>query len=139
MTGRAMFTRMQDGTAEDYAIIEALEGEYFAKAARPRARRRCGTGLQRPGRLSRGPDTHSLQSATRALRNGEHTDYVVAALVHDIGDRLAPFSHGSLAAAVYFCEHSDENCFDPDYPSLPLEHFAPMVREVFSRERHYPG
>jgi hypothetical protein len=28
----------------------------------------------------------------------------------------------------------DENCFDPDYDWLPLEHFAPAVEEVFSRE-----
>jgi len=176
---------MQDGTAEDYAIIEPLEAEYNAKLP--------DRVLSAVADLAHGLDgypvdrtTHSLQSATRALRNGEDTDYVVAALVHDIGDPLAPYSHGALAAAVlrpfvserlcwivshhpvfqmyyyaphmgavrdareryrdspwyddavYFCENYDENCFDPRYPALPLEHFAPMVTEVFSRKPRYP-
>jgi predicted HD phosphohydrolase len=43
---------------------------------------------------------HCLQSATRAHRAGEPEEVVVAALVHDIGDMIAPFSHSELAAAV---------------------------------------
>ena len=43
---------------------------------------------------------HCLQSATRAHRAGEPEEVVVAALVHDIGDMVAPFSHSELAAAV---------------------------------------
>jgi len=36
--------------------------------------------------------------------------------------------------AAYFCENYDENCFDPDCNWLPMEHFAPMLHEVFGRE-----
>jgi predicted HD phosphohydrolase len=43
---------------------------------------------------------HSLQSATRAHDAGEAEELVVAALLHDIGDTLAPFNHGELAAAI---------------------------------------
>jgi len=43
---------------------------------------------------------HSLQSATRAHRDGRSVDYVVAALVHDIGDELAPYSHSEMAASI---------------------------------------
>ena len=43
---------------------------------------------------------HSLQSATRAHRAGEPEEMVVAALLHDMGDMLAPHSHGEMAAAV---------------------------------------
>lgn len=43
---------------------------------------------------------HSLQSATRAHDAGEPEEMVVAALLHDIGDGLAPFNHGELAAAI---------------------------------------
>jgi predicted HD phosphohydrolase len=43
---------------------------------------------------------HSLQSATRAHRAGKDKEYVAAALLHDIGDVLAPHSHGELVAAV---------------------------------------
>ena len=35
---------------------------------------------------------------------------------------------------VEFCEKYDENCFDPEYDSLALDDFAPLVREIFSRE-----
>ena len=43
---------------------------------------------------------HSLQSATRAHKNGESEEMVVAALLHDIGDELAPMNHSEYAAAI---------------------------------------
>ena len=43
---------------------------------------------------------HSLQSATRAYRDGQSEEFIVAALVHDIGDHMAPYSHGEYVAAV---------------------------------------
>jgi len=43
---------------------------------------------------------HALQSASKALVDGREEEYVVAALLHDIGDELAPFSHGEYCAAV---------------------------------------
>ena len=43
---------------------------------------------------------HSLQSATRAYRNGENEEMVVAALLHDIGDELAPMNHSEYAASI---------------------------------------
>jgi len=44
--------------------------------------------------------SHSLQSGTRALRNGESADMVVAALLHDIADTFAPDHHSAAAAAI---------------------------------------
>ena len=41
-----------------------------------------------------------MQSATRAHRDGRDVDYVVAALIHDIGDELAPYSHSEMAASI---------------------------------------
>ena len=41
--------------------------------------------------------------------------------------------HPHYELAEQFCDDWDQNAFDPDYPTLPLEHFEPMVREVFSR------
>ncbi len=124
---------------------------------------------------------HSLQTATRAERDGADPEMVVTALLHDIGDGLAPWNHGDLAAAilqpylreecvwiaahhglfqkyyyahhlggdrherdryrdhphfeacVHFCEAWDQAAFDPAYDSLPLDHFAPMVRTLLSR------
>ena len=43
---------------------------------------------------------HSLQTATRALRDGVDDEMVVCALLHDIGDTLAPVNHGPMAAAM---------------------------------------
>lgn len=43
---------------------------------------------------------HSLQSGTRALREGVRDDLVVAALLHDIGDNLGPTNHAELAATI---------------------------------------
>jgi predicted HD phosphohydrolase len=41
--------------------------------------------------------------------------------------------HPYYEIAERFADEWDQNAFDPDYPTLPLEHFEPMVREVFSR------
>ncbi len=41
--------------------------------------------------------------------------------------------HPNYGLAERFADEWDQNAFDPDYPTLPLEHFEPMVREVFSR------
>jgi len=97
---RARFTRMQDGTAEEFALIHAGETGY-ARTLHVRvldAVRSLETGGAPGYAVSR--LEHSLQSATRAERDGKPLGYVVAALVHDIGDSLAPYSHGSYAAAV---------------------------------------
>ncbi len=43
---------------------------------------------------------HSLQTATRAHRGGESEEYVVMALLHDIGDTLGSYNHPDIAAAI---------------------------------------
>lgn len=43
---------------------------------------------------------HSLQAATRAYRDGKDEQYVVCALLHDVGDLLAPYNHGEMIATV---------------------------------------
>lgn len=100
MDTRARFTRMQDGTAEEFALIEAAETGY-ASTLQDRvleAVRGLETGGAQGYAISR--LEHSLQSATRAERDGRSVGYVVAALVHDIGDSPARYSHGSSRAPV---------------------------------------
>ncbi len=93
------FTRMQDGTTEEYAFLEGLEQQYAAELPRRIEAQLLGLANSLSGyRVNR--LEHSLQSATRAWRDGRSRDYIVAALVHDIGDELAPYSHSELAAAV---------------------------------------
>jgi predicted HD phosphohydrolase len=93
------FTRMMDGTAEDYALLERMEQAYcdLLPDRLLAALRQLDDSL--PGyQVSR--LEHCLQAATRAKRAGEPDEVVMAALLHDIGDGLAPYSHSEMAAAV---------------------------------------
>ena len=93
------FTEMRHGTAEDYALLDRFEREHAAGLADRLLDvfERLGDGLAgyRISRLE-----HSLQTATRARLDGADTDWIVAALLHDIGDELAPYNHAGYAAAV---------------------------------------
>lgn len=97
--GTVSFTRMADGTADEYALLERLE-ERFIEALPDRLLAHLGElGQSMSGyRISR--LEHCLQAATRAHRNGEEDELVVATLFHDIGDLLAPYAHSEMAAAV---------------------------------------
>jgi len=174
------FAHMADGTAEEYAFLSGLEKEYTEKLPDRIMLAMAGLAHSLVGyQVSR--LEHSLQSATHALNAGEPEEMVVAALVHDIGDELAPVSHSEMAAAILrpyvsektywiikhhglfqtyyynhhfgkdrnlrdqfrdhewypdcvaFCANFDQNCFDPDFESRPLEFFRPMVERVFEQ------
>jgi len=93
------FRRMKDGTREDYELLERLEREFAAALADRvlQALRRMEHSLS-GYRLSR--LEHSLQAATRAENDGADEEMVLAALLHDLGDELAPANHSQLAAAI---------------------------------------
>lgn len=179
---RVNFTAMADGDAADYKLLRRYEQEYInALPARLLVALEQLDDSFDGYQISR--LRHSLQSATRAEAAGEAEEFVVAALLHDLGDSLAPLAHGELAAAILkpyvsekicwiikhhglfqtyyyahhfggdrhardqfkshpwyadcvrFCERYDQNCFDPNYPTQPLAHFAPMLRRVFAKPR----
>ena len=93
------FTRMDEGTKEDYALLHHLERDYIASLpdrllAALEALDNSLAGYQ-ISRLQ-----HSLQSATRAEADGADDELIVAALIHDLGDDLAPENHSQLAAAI---------------------------------------
>ena len=176
------FTRMADGTAADYALLHQHETNYIRDLPTRLvvALRELGSsfGGYQVSRLQ-----HSLQAATRAEVAGEDDEMVAAALLHDVGDGLAPLAHSELAAAILrpyvsdkvywivkhhgvfqmyyyahhlggdrnarekyrdhkwyqdcvnFCEHYDQNCFDPNYESKPLEYFIPLLKRIFAEPR----
>jgi len=181
------FTQMKDGTREDYELLHKLEQPYLAMTA-DRIMRELR--LQAEETMAGYKITrleHGLQSATRAENDGADVDWIVAALLHDIGDGLAPQNHDRFAAEIIrpfvrdevawtiehhglfqmyyyahhlgwdpeerqkyrdhpyfqtcadFCERWDQSSFDPDYEMKPLEHFEPMVREVFARKAYDPA
>lgn len=180
------FTHMKDGDKEDYEFLTEHEIEY----TKGTADRLLDALVNLDESLSGYKVTrlgHSLQSATRAWRDGADEDWVVSALLHDIGDIYAPYNHDEYAATILkpfvreqctwtvevhgefqklyylhhlggnpnardkfrdhayfddcaeFCERWDQCSFDPDYPTLDVEFFRPMVREVFAREPYGAG
>ncbi|MEJ6477659.1 MAG: HD domain-containing protein [Octadecabacter sp.] len=54
----------------------------------------------------------------------------------DVRDQFK--DHPCFQSCAAFCERWDQSSFDPDYDALPLEHFTPLVREVFNRKAHDP-
>jgi predicted HD phosphohydrolase len=176
------FIHMADGTREEYEFIRECEEGRDVRLADTVLEMLLGLGGETFGykvdRL-----THSLQSATLAMRDGADEEQIVCALLHDIGDNYAPFNHGQFAAAILrpyvseencwviahhgvfqgyyyfhhydqdrhardrfkdnpyyeacarFCERWDQCAFDPDYETLPLETFEPMVRRLFAEPK----
>lgn len=108
MNARANFTHMEDGSAEDWAIIAKDFGQYAALLPD-----RIMTHLRLlDGDFGGFPVdrlTHSLQTATLAHRDGRDEEYVVCALLHDIGDTLGSFNHADIAAAILKPFVSEEN------------------------------
>ena len=178
---KAKFIEMKHGSKEDYLLLEKHEKKYIEGTADRIIKFMDGLNPTLEGyQISR--LEHSLQTATRALNDKADDEMVVAALLHDIGDELAPLNHSEYAAAVLkpyvsekthwiidkhgefqmyyyahhlggnknqrekykghkyyqdtvdFCEYWDQKSFDPNYKSLPLKEFEPMVKKIFSRK-----
>ncbi len=179
MKAKVSFTAMEHGTKADYELVFAHDADHVAQQADRVLgwlRQMDGDSPYRISRLA-----HCLQTATRAERDGADDETIACALLHDIGDILAPTNHSAVAAAllapyvseknrwivahhglfqgyyyfeysggdpnardryrdheyyqacVDFCARWDQASFDPDYPTHPLEHFEPLVRELFAR------
>ena len=93
------FRQMEHGTREDYELLEVYERDYVRqlpdRILAALAQLQTSLGGYQVSRLE-----HSLQTATRALKDGADDELVVAALVHDIGDDLAPYNHAEIAAGI---------------------------------------
>ena len=93
------FTQMKNGSKEDYELLEKYEKNFERKTADRLLKYLASQTTTLEGyqitRLE-----HSLQAATRAYKNGESEEMVVATLLHDIGDDLAPMNHSQYAASI---------------------------------------
>lgn len=93
------FTQMKDGDREDYEFLTKHEVEY----TKGTADRLLSALVDLDESLSGYKITrlgHSLQSATRAYNDGADLDWIVSALLHDIGDIYAPYNHDEYAATI---------------------------------------
>ena len=96
---RASFTKFEDSTQEEWAeiirqlpITQAMAGQNVIDQLRLLERDHGGFPVSRL--------EHSLQTATRAEQDGRDEEYVLCALIHDIGDTLAPYNHPSIASGL---------------------------------------
>ena len=90
---------MKNGTKEDYPLLDKHEKDFASKTADRILKFMSNLTETLEGyQVSR--LEHSLQSATRAHRNGESEEMVVACLLHDIGDELAPMNPAEYAATI---------------------------------------
>lgn len=96
---RAAFHQMKHGTKEDWRIIGRHHATLCAGLAdRALTHLRLLDGDY--GGFAVDRLTHSLQTATLAMRDGRDEEYIVAALLHDVGDTLAPNNHPEIGAAI---------------------------------------
>jgi predicted HD phosphohydrolase len=95
---KVSFMQMADGTSDEYAYLKEVEDAEFVGYSD----RVLGwlEEMDEPGPYQVTRLKHSLQAATRARRAGEADDYIFMALLHDVGDMLAPANHSQAAAAV---------------------------------------
>ena len=94
-----MFTRMQDGTAEDWAVIGAAHQEHFTKT--PGHLMDMLRSLEKVS-LGFACDQlqHSLMTGTLARRAGGSDEEVAIALLHDVGKAVSIPNHGAIAAEL---------------------------------------
>ena len=179
---RAAFRAMTEATAKDWRIIGAA-GQAFNSAHADRLIATLKSLGEDDGGFQVTRLEHCLQTATRAMRDGRDEEYVVCALVHDIGDALGGANHAEVSAAIMkpyvseanhwllekhnvfqgyyfyqhigrnrnmrehnrghphfeycaqFCHLYDQNSFAPNYDTMPLEAFEPMLRRVVARPK----
>ena len=135
------FTRMQDATKDDYRIIGRHSLEFFGglpdRVLDHLRLLDSDTGGYAVTRL-----THSLQTATRAQRDGRDDEYVVCALLHDIGDTLASANHADLAATILEPFVSEENHWivkhHAEFQGYYFFHHLGLDRDMRDRHRDHP-
>jgi predicted HD phosphohydrolase len=107
---RAAFHQMTEGTREDWMIIGGSAMEHNAKLA-DRVIAHLSLLANDYGGFAVDRLEHSLQTATRAHRDGRDEEYVVCALLHDVGDTLGSMNHADIAAAILKPFISEQNLF----------------------------
>ncbi|MGQ0621436.1 MAG: HD domain-containing protein [Panacagrimonas sp.] len=139
---RASFTSIEESTAQDWGIIRT-HYEEFARQLPDRvlAHLRLLDGDYGGFPLDR--LQHCLQTATLAHRGGEDEEYVVCALLHDIGDTLGAFNHADVAGAILKPFVSEENHWMVEkhgiFQGYYFFHYLGMDRNLREQFRGHPS
>ena len=143
MNARASFTRMEDSTAADWQLIGA-EFVQFTKGLADRVLTHLKLLEGDYGGFPIDRYSHCRQSATLALRDGRDEEYVVCALLHDIGDTLGSFNHPDIAAAILKPFVSEANLWMVQnhavFQGYNFFHYLGMdrnMRDMFKTHEHY--
>lgn len=138
---RATFTTMESSTAEDWEIIASHFGSYAGKLPE-RVLRHLALLEGDCGGFAVDRLTHSLQTATRAHRDGRDEEYVVCALLHDVGDTLGTFNHADIAAAILKPFVSDDNLWMVEkhgiFQGYYFFHYIGLDRNLREQFRGHP-
>lgn len=105
---QAQFAHMEEGTREDWQIIADAFGP-FARELPERILAHLNLLKGDCGGFPVDRLTHCLQTATLAYRDGKDEEYVVCALLHEIGDTLGSYNHADVAAVLLEPFVSEEN------------------------------
>jgi len=134
---RAKFTAMTEGTQEDWMAI-GRAGAPFARALPDRILAHLRMLGDDAGGFAVNRLEHSLQTATRAHRDGRDEEYVVCALTHDLGDILSPSNHAEMGAMILKPYVSEQNHWMMDkhgiFQGYYFFHYLGLDRDM--REQH---
>ena len=137
---RATFTSMEQSTVEDWVAI-TTEFVSFTQGLPDRVLAHLKL-LEGDGGFAVDRLTHSLQTATLAHQDGRDEEYVVCALLHDIGDTLGSFNHPDIAAAMLKPFVSDENLWMVEkhgiFQGYYFFHHVGMDRDMREQFRDHP-
>ena len=140
MNKKVLFTAMEHGSQEDYDIVTAHELADIAQQpdrVLGWLRQMDGDSPYQISRLH-----HCLQTATRAENDGADDETVVCALLHDIGNILAPANHSQAAAALIAPYVSDKNHWIVMHHGLfqgyYYFHFTGQDRDAREKYREHP-
>ncbi len=143
MNDRAQFTRMEESTKEDWGFI-VPEAMKMAKSLPDRVLAHLRLLDGDFGGFPVDRLTHCLQTATLAHEDGRDEEYVVCALLHDIGDTLGSFNHPDIAAAILKPFVSEENLWMVQnhgiFQGYNFFHHIGMdrnMRDMFKSNPHY--
>jgi predicted HD phosphohydrolase len=142
MPEKMHFTRMDQGTDEDFKILKRVHENTLKQL--PDRLMAMLNDLSGDQAYNLNRKDHSLQAATRALRDGVDEELVVVALFHDVGEALGPMNHGEIAAAILHPFISENNYNVLKYHGLFQTYFFaahlgldPNARDKYKSEPWY--